>query len=333
MIKKMTAFVVIFVMVAAMWIIPSSASTFTDSLFFNADFNSGSFNDTVGNVEGLEWYNDPTVKNDKGEVTGGAVNSKTPVKVTFKDDADIGRKVIAFNKESIVFYDKFDLTKMTNNFTLEAYVKLPKKSPVGGWGVIAGTYWNKNPDAGVAFTYGRHQAAGIGEDRKFNVLQGDGNQSFLSFKGSTTKGEWMHLVYTHDGTNESYYENGELIGTQAVQQKEMKHPKSEIQGFRIGGFNMVSQFCTNMDCAYVRVYNSGATESDVKALYDNRNKDAAVPSGNGTVTKPTNQPSNGNSGSNNSSNKTDNASTFDLGIVSLAAVTLSSAVVAKKRRR
>lgn len=96
---------------------------------------------------------------------------------------------------------------------------------------------------------------------------------------------------------------------------------------------MVSQFCVNMDCAYVRVYNSGATESDVKALYENRNKDAAVPSGSGTVAKPTNQPSNGNSGSNNSSNKTNNASTFDLGIVSLAAVTLSSAVVAKKRRR
>ena len=82
-----------------------------------------------------------------------------------------------------------------------------------------------------------------------------------------------------------------------------------------------------MDCAYFRVYSSPAAESDIKALYENRNKDAAVPSGNG------NNGNSGNSGSNNSSNKTNNASTFDLGIVSLAAVTLSSAVVAKKRRR
>ncbi len=328
MIKKMTAFVVIFVMVAAMWIIPSNASTFTDSLFFNADFNSGSFNDTVGNVEGLEWYN----------VEGtGATSSTTPVKVEFKDDADIGRKVLSFKKESIIFYDKFDLaeqsTLIANNFTLEAYVKLPKKSPVDGWGVIAGTYWNANPDSGIGFTYGLHTAANIGVARKFNVLQGDTKETFLSFTGSTTKGEWIHLVYTHDGTNESYYEDGQLVGTQKVTQAKIPHAKSEIQGFRIGGFNMVSQFCVNMDCAYVRVYNSGATESDVKALYENRNKDAAVPSGSGTVAKPTNQPSNGNSGSNNSSNKTNNASTFDLGIVSLAAVTLSSAVVAKKRRR
>ena len=319
MIKKITAFVVIFVMVAAMWIIPSNASTFSDSLFFNADFNSGSFNDTVGNVEGVEWYNDD-----------GAKSSKTPLKSEFKDDADIGRKVLGFKMESIIFYDQFDYTKIENNFTLEVYIKLSKTNTVSGWGVIAGTYWNANPDSGIGITYGMHAVAQVGANRKLNVLQGDTNKSYTTFTGSKATGEWIHLVYTHDGVNESYYENGKLVATQAVQQEKIPSVKSEIQGFRIGGFNMVSQFCTNMDCAYVRVYNSGATESDVTALYENRNKDAKAPSGSGTAAKPTNKPSNGN---NNSSNKTDNASTFDLGIVSLAAVTLSSAVVAKKRRR
>ena len=323
MVKKMTAFVVIFIMVAAMWVIPSSASTFTDSLFFNADFNSGSFNDSVGGVEGKEWYDNK-----------GATSSTTPVKSSFKDDATINRKVLSFTGESIVFYENFDFAKFKTNFTLEAYVNLPKNA--GSWGIVAGTFWNATPDAGIGFSYGRHAVANLGKDRRLTVLEGSGTESKLVFSGSRPAGEWIHLVYTHDGTNECYYENGKLVESAPVWLKEIPSvptSENEVIGFRVGGFNKISQFCLTMDCAYVRVYNSSATESDVKALYEGRNQDAAVPSGNGTVTKPTNKPSNGNSGSNNSSNKTDNASTFDLGIVSLAAVTLSSAVVAKKRRR
>lgn len=320
MIKKMTAFVVIFVMVAAMWIIPSSASTFTDSIFFNADFNTGSFDDTVGGVKGQEYYN----KGDSGNIPSEFTNA-----------SDIGRKVITFHMASAVYYKDFQYNKFETNFTLEAYVKLPKADPVQGWGVIAGTYWNNNPNSGIGFSYGQHAIAKVGANRKFSIVQGDGTNSSTTFTGARADGQWMHLVYTRDDKNESYYENGALVGTQAVKVEKIPSvPDNDaVGGFRIGGYNKVSQFCMSMDCAYVRAYSSPATESDVKALYENRNQDAAVPSGNGTVAKPTNQPSNGNSGSNNSSNKTNNASTFDLGIVSLAAVTLSSAVVAKKRRR
>ena len=56
MFKKVAAFVVVLTMITAMWIIPSEAAAFTDSLFFNVDFNSGSINDAAGDATALEWY-------------------------------------------------------------------------------------------------------------------------------------------------------------------------------------------------------------------------------------------------------------------------------------
>jgi hypothetical protein len=337
MIKKVAAFALALVMVAAMWTIPSSASTFSDSLFFNADFNTGKLDDTVGSAKGKEWYFDSTFENEDG-TKGSATSSETPVRAEFKDAEDIGRKVLSFHKESAVFYTDFDYTKIIANFTLVAYVKLPKQDPVAGWGYIAGSYWNANPDAGIGITYGMHSIAGVGANRKFNVIQGDTAKSYTTFTGSRASGEWMQLVYTHDGVNECYYENGVLVGSQPVQQENIPSVTDKpTQAFRIGGYNMVSQFCTEMECAYVRVYSAAASESDVKALYEARNQDAPVPSGDSE--KPTENPSNGNDNKptekpadNNSSGKTDNASTFDAGLISLAAVALSSAVIVKKRK-
>ncbi len=347
MIKKATAFIIVLAIATAMWIIPSNASDFTNSLFFNVDFNSGTFNDTVGGVEGKEWYWDETIENKDG-TKGSATSSTTPVYTEFKDDTDVGRKVLSFHMNSATFYENFDYTKIVSNFTLEVYVKLPEKGAASGWGYIAGTYWNNNPDKGICISYGSHVLANIGVNRKFNVIQGDGSSAYTTFTGSKATGDWIHIVYTHDGVNESYYENGALVATQAVQQQEIPSVTDEpTEGFRIGGYNMVSQFCTEMDCAYVRVYSSAASGDDVKALYEGRNSDAPVPSGNGNnnVASPTDNSSNGNNNTtsgnnnnttnsnNNSSNKTDNATTFDFGIVALAAVTLSSAVVTKKRKR
>lgn len=267
MFKKLAAIILAIALVAAMWIIPAQASDFSNVPFFNVDFNSESIDDLAGGVEGREWYMVEDV---------GATSSATPLKAVFRDDAEIGRKVLYFNQESAIFYSDFDYSKIQNNFTLEAYVKLPKRMPVSGWGIIAGSYWNANPDSGIGITYGQHMAAQVGASNKFNVLQGDGTRSYTTFTGTRTQETWMHLVYTHDGVNEAYYENGVLIASQPVQQASIPSVKSEIIGFRIGGYNMVSQFCTRMDCAYVRVYDSAAAEADVAALYENRNGDAPV---------------------------------------------------------
>ena len=337
MVKKVAAFILILVMAAAMWVLPSGAAAFSDSLFFNADFNTGKLDDTVGSATGKEWYFDSDHENEDGS-KGGTTSSATPVKSEFKDAEDIGRKVLNFHKESAVFYTDFDYTKIVSNFTLVAYVKLPKQEPVAGWGYIAGSYWNTNPDSGIGFTYGLHSIAGVGANRKFNVIQGDKEKSYTTFTGSRASGEWVQLVYTHDGVNECYYENGVLVGSQAVQQANIPSVTDQpTQAFRIGGYNMVSQFCTEMECAYVRVYSAAASESDVKTLYETRNQDAPVPSGNSE--KPTVKPEDGNDSKptanpadNSSQGKTDNASTFDAGLISLAAIALSSAVIVKKRK-
>ena len=282
MFKKVTAFVVVLAMTAAMWIIPTNASNFTDSLFFNADFNSGSFDDAAGSATGLEWYFD--------EQTESATSAATPTRVAFKDDADIGRKVLAFKGESALFYTDFDYSKIQSNFTMEAYVKVPTKQP--GWGYIAGSYWNANPNAGICFTYGTHSAAGVGANMKFNVIEGNGATSQTPFVGNRVMGEWMHLVYTHDGVNECYYENGVLVGSQPVWQSAIPSVTNEAtKAFRIGGYNMVSQFCATMDCAYVRVYSSAAAATDVAALYENRNSDVATEEPTATPTNtPTDEP-------------------------------------------
>ena len=330
MFKKLAAFTIVFAMAAAMWIVPSHASTLTDALFFDADYSTGSFDSKVGNIHGKEYTPDPETQS---EIK----------KVEFIEDAEINRKVLSFYGDSAVFYDDFDYVKFQNNFTFEVYVKLPAKDAApSGWGYIAGTYWNVNPDCGIAFTYGRHSIAGVGTNRKFNVLQGngknsnpnEGGESYTTFTGNKADGNWKHLVYTHDGTTEAYYEDGVLIASQDATQSSIPSAAGDdLRGFRIGAYNKIAQFSTVMDCAYVRVYAAAASADEVTELYNNRNSDAPKPA-NVATTAPsaTNAPS-ATTTTSSSSTKTDNASTFDLGIVSLAAVALSSAVAVKKRKR
>ena len=320
MIKKTAAFVLVFVMAAAMWMIPAHASVLTDALFFEADYNTGSLDSTVGSIHGVE-YNPPD-------------ESNVP-KVEFTTDSDIGRKVLSFQGESAIFYDDFDYVKFQNNFTFEVYVKLPARDAVAGWGYIAGTYWNTNPDCGVGFTYGMHSISNVGANRKFNVLQGDGTQSYTTFKGSKADGNWMHLVYTHDGVTEAYYENGVLVESLAATQEGIPSAANDdLRGFRVGAYNKVAQFATKMDCAYVRVYAVAATADEVAEMYANRNSD--VDKSNNTVNNDPNPataaPAPTATKDNSGNSQQGNTPTFDLGVVSLAAVALSSAVAMKKRK-
>lgn len=258
MFKKIAAAILAIALIVAMWIVPSKASTFSDSLFFNADFNGGNFDDIAGNVTGEETY--------YGDVT----------QAEFVQDETIGRKVLRFHGESALFYTDFDYTKIQSNFTMEVYVKVPNKQ--SGWGYIAGTYWNTNPNAGICLTYGAMSTAGLGASMKYNVIEGNGSTSQTTFTGARVLGEWIHLVYVHDGVNEYYYENGTQVGSQSAWTSNIPSVTDDVnKAFRIGGYNRVSQFCANMDCAYVRVYSSAAQAADVAALYENRNNDAPTP--------------------------------------------------------
>ena len=275
MFKKMTAAILAIALVAAMWIVPSKASSFSDVPFFNVDFNSGSFNDISGNVTGEEAY----YETEEEPIT----------KAEFVQDDTIGRKVLRFSGESALFYTGFDYTKIQSNFTMEAYVNVPSRQ--SGWGYIAGSYWNTNPNAGICFTYGAHSTAGVGSNMAYNVIEGNGKTS-QTFKGSRLLGGWMHLVYVHDGVNEYYYENGQLVTSQTAWCSAIPSVTDDAnKAFRIGGYNRVSQFCANMDCAYVRVYSSAADSTDVAALYTNRNNDAPTPGAPTEAPSPTAIPS------------------------------------------
>ena len=123
---------------------------------------------------------------------------------------------------------------------------------------------------------------------RFNVVEGNGttSQTFTSNKGARVEGNWMHLVYVHDGVNEYYYENGALVASQAAWCQNIPSVTDDAnKAFRIGGYNRASQFCANMDCAYVRVYDSPANDTAVAALYENRNETAPI-----VTEAPTNEP-------------------------------------------
>ena len=261
MMKKFLAAILAIAMIAAMWVVPASASSFTDSLFFNADFTKESTADTVGGVAVVQ----------AGEG------------ITYVDDETIGTKVAHFDSTALAY--SIDYTKVQSNFTMEAYVKFPAK--YSNFGLIAGTYW-ANSNSGFGFVMGQFSDS-IGSSRAYSVVQGNGSVSSTIAGSKTTTEEWKHLVYTHNGVTESYYEDGVLVASQNVISASI--PSDTSQGFRIGGYNLAHNFdLTDMECAYVRLYQSAATGEDVTALYENRNNDAPTPGP--VVPTPTQIPSN-----------------------------------------
>ena len=285
MFKKMIAAMLAISVLVAMWIVPSKASSFSDTPFFNVDFNSGTFNDVSNGLIGEEVY---------------FQNPEEPLvqTVEFVEDEGLGRTVARFHGESAIFYNNFDYPKIMTNFTMEAYVKVPARQD--GWGYIAGSYWQNNPSAGICFTYGAHTLAGVGANMAYNVIQGNGklapsgtDTNSSTIKGSKlSTGDWMHLVYVHDGVTEAYYENGQLKSSRAVWQANIPSvTDDQNKAFRIGGYNRVSQFCANMDCAYVRVYASAADATDVATLYTNRLAAAPTPGPATPSPAPTEAPS------------------------------------------
>ena len=253
MMKKFLSVILAVAMVAAMWIVPASASSFTDSLFFNADFTSESAVDAVGGIV-------PTM------TTLG-----DPPALEYVDSAETGTKVASFDGKKALSYD-IDYTKVMANFTMEAYVNFAEDSvKAGGFGMVAGTYWYNN-HTGFGFVFSSLNE--IGASKKFSLTQGGGGNT-TNITGGTYRGGWRHLTYVHDGTNEYLYEDGTLVASQAV--KSSAIASDTTKGFRVGGYNLANNFDLTMECAYVRLYQSAATGEDVAALYENRNNPAPTP--------------------------------------------------------
>ena len=240
----------------------ATPATLAGSLFFNADYTTGSTTDTVGKLEGT--------KGTSGQVS--IIRNAT------------GTRVASFNGEACLEYDVAQHgSKLTSNFTMEAYVKLD--GAVNGWANVAGTYWH-NDTAGFGIGYGvfGDRVIGTGENQ-FSFTTGDasGGITYNSAFTGAAKGQWVHLVYANNGSKEALYVNGSRVSSKTL-------PVSDIsfdfeRTFRVGGYNTVGQFCADMDCAFVRLYSKAATASEVSALYSARpNLSSATPTPVPTVT-------------------------------------------------
>lgn len=313
MVKKLLAFAMAIAIIASLGLIPTSASAFDEALILDVDFSTESYTDQTG------IFGDPI---EPGEGYQGTIE--------FVDDATVGKKVAHF-QQHVLQYPVYNDGSMSEVFTIETYVKVKKQT----FGMIAGSYFYNSyngagfiagnfsgPLGNIGFSQGISGVVGF--DSASHSIFGDKKQSY---------DQWVHLVLVHSSGKDFLYFNGVLVGEQESA-SEISH--NEGQGFRIGGYNLAKQFAMeDMYMAFCRVYSEAATDAEVAALYtaatgssiDSSNP-TEVPSEN-----PTEAPDNNATAAPTQAPAVDNTQTFDLGLVSLAAVALSSAVVIKRKRK
>ena len=148
--------------------------------------------------------------------------------------------------------------------------------------------------------------------------------------------EWIHLVGVSDGEHNYFYLNGELAGTTdrkytALQSQFNGGDPSIYIGASSLGYMWGDTFSYGK-VAFANLYMEAATAEQVAQMYAEATGEDApevVPS-----EEPSDEPSDDNNATPAPTKpaNVDNTTTFDLGLVSLAAVALSSVVAVKKRR-
>jgi len=366
MIKKLITIVLAVALLCTAFVLPSYAeeeASLKDMLLFSVDYRTGDAKDRVTGSEPT-FPQVPSIKDENGQ-------DAYVTEMVYVDDATLGSKVAHFNGTYSVGYP-IDHSKLGSNFTVEAYVMLGQGQSRWGmicgttWmqGQIAVNGFSlctaNMPLDGIKSDKfdtpdtDRNKSNYVGHPRKYlyswNIGNGAEGCINYGFPGTgkaaealAAKGKWIHMVYTHDGANEQLYVDGVKVVDQEARIPEITHDTSNEMAelFRIGGYNWANNW--DLDdgyVAYVNVYEVALSgEDEAKELYDNRGtsvdgvpskplpsddpSDPADPEATKApaTAKPTEAP------------KQDNTQTFDLGLVSLAAVALSSAVVVKKKRK
>ncbi len=335
MLKKIWAFAITVAIVASCCLIPSSAASLEGSLIANFDFSTGSYEDTL----------------DKGDFADPQESAYGEGTITFVEDETLGKTVAKFENRALQYtLSEQAISDLSGNFTYETYIYFPSR--VTRFSLICGTLWYGNEDqkipnqgAGIVVAnFGSQEGNIVGARNTISAcaakeysthnIEGDKSVSF---------GSWVHLVYVHnkDEAKDYFYMNG----------VDMSNGGSETftdltvnadQGFRIGGYNLANNFdIAEMSMAYLKVYAEAATAEDVQTLYstlgsgstgtgnNNSGNDSDDDNNTSSGTNPTEVPSS----NTDTKDQVSNTKTFDLGIVSLAAVALSSTVVVKKKRK
>ena len=274
--RKITALIVVVAVLATMFalLIPASATNFSDSVFFDVEFNQGSYNELTG------WF--------EGTVTE---NGLAPGSLEFIQDDELGKTVGHFQDYSIG-YQGIDYDMLDGEFTAEVYVKValqqrytmifgdlytypyPTYKLVGGWGIMAQNYTN-----GVV-EYNEDQTIKVntnhGYDRGISAVEGLGpTTTTYNWPDRYSYGSWQHIVYVHTDGAGYFYANGELVSTQDSPAK-LGGPNGTYAdyGLRIGGYDYTDNWnAADMCISYARLYYQAATAADVADMYANRNAD------------------------------------------------------------
>ena len=356
MFKKGLFMLVALAIVAMTVMVPvaSSAAEISDSLAFSVDFKDG-IEDATGNYLFSE---DASVE--IGE------------EVLLENDDTLGRQVARFTGwGGLEYQNKNDDTlknyDLAQGITLEAYVYLDDLGAnshntvfiEAAFGALHLEQYDEGNDHSVGFRCGDVTVAGEG---------GDGGDSGYSMRnaykdGTLESGKWIHLVGTSNGTVNQFYIDGELVAEVNRVASKLNTPGSaETNVLKIGESYFTNFGATQIEgkIAFARLYKAYADADTAKSLYTaatngqsievptpGSDEDSSTPTPtptDGATEQPTDKPinssdssnnggSSNNSGSSSNDGKTSNAKTFDLGIVSLAAVALSSAVAIKKKRK
>lgn len=335
MLKKSLFVLVALAMVATMAMVPvaSGAEGLADSLFFEADFSDGSADDKTGNYTFEELQSADLVT---------------------ETDSTLNRTVAVFS-DGCLYYsgtEAFAGYDLTEGLTLEVYIYLEDQQTNMVFIESAGSslhlqQYNDGKDAAVGFRCGDLNDAGVFDMRNAYTEEGT----------ILPAGQWVHLIGTSDGLTNKFYIDGELAVTLDRTQTLLKTVNDNTNKEMVLGESYLGDMwgATAMQgkMAFARVYKAAVTDAEAAELYAAATGNEAPEPSNDPSTEPSTEPSvepsdgpsespsvnpstspsdgNGN-GSSGSTTKPGNAQTFDLGIVSLAAVALSSAVAIKKRK-
>ena len=367
MLKKFIAITMALALtLSLMSIVPASADDFGANCWFDAEYKDGSLEDKYG----ATMY-DFSGKDKGSDYDGPAIEIKDVTDdagKTFKAAIFSGSGLEYLHKKvdgtEYEYVSDPGFEKLNANFTMEMYVKVTNT----GWGMIAGTWFNNSQhnngwglQMGYIGLYG-----GLGKANNVSVIDGAGALSDgavqTSLEAGKLRNKWSHFVLVNENGKNTLYLNGESLGT--ADAKDAAYacvPDQANSAFRVGSFRpATAQFDITMECAYVRLYSAPATAEQAKAMFDN--KLGAAPSGGGsdpapsdptkapdpsTPTKapkpgdPTDAPAGPTQAPAGSTQAPANPTqapvnppkTFDLGIVSIAAMSLSSLVVLKKKKK
>lgn len=319
---------IVLAVVATFSMVPAAAAIDESTLFFDVDFDTEDVTDSTGNFayEDLESAMDAT-------------------DLTYELDETIERNVLVLEGDGVLTWRHPDAAAATLNgldleaegLTVEAYVWIADDA-----GQVNMVIIETNDSAVHLQEYNDESDLCAG----YRAGDGAGTQVSASnayIESTFPHGEWVHLVGTSDATTNKLYINGVHKATYNRQSNIL----ANMHGTTGDGIYIGESYLGDMwgatafygKIAFARIYKASATDADVAEMYTDATGNEVVDDGGDVVEStpapsapPTEVPEDGATPAPTKAPVQGNTQTFDLGLVSLAAVALSSVVAIKKRK-